>query len=80
MKVKELIAELQKLDPNLQLLAACEDEEVVVPGYLVRPFEVMEASAVSVAIDWDEKDRRTMCAVPAEDGQKFAIIDITSVI
>lgn len=79
MKVKELIAELQKLDPDLQVFAACEDEGVVVPGYLVRPFEVSEASAVSIAIDWDDKGRRTMCAVPPEDGRKFAIIDITSV-
>ncbi|MCE0778943.1 hypothetical protein [Pseudomonas sp. NMI542_15] len=79
MRVKELIAELQKLDPDMHVLAACEDEGVVVPGYQVRPFEVIEVSAVSVAIDWDDKGRRTMCAVPAEDGQKFAIMDITSV-
>lgn len=79
MKVKELIEELQKLDPNLLVLAACEDEGVVVPGYLVRPFEVIEASTVSVEIDSDNEGRRTMCAVPAEDGQKFAVIEITSV-
>lgn len=79
MRVKELIEQLQKLDPNLHVLAACEDKDVVVPGYFVRPFEVTEVSGVSVEIDWDDKGRRTMCAVPAEDGQDFAIIDITSV-
>lgn len=79
MRVKELIEELQKLDPNLLVLAACEDEGVVVPGYFVRPFEVTEASAVSVEIEWDDEGRRTMCAVPAEDGQQFAVIEITSV-
>ncbi len=79
MRVKELIAELQKLDPDMHVLAACEDEGVVVPGYQVRPFEVVEASAVSVAIDWDGKGNRTMCAVPPEDGQKFAVIEITSI-
>ncbi|RON82431.1 hypothetical protein BK635_13090 [Pseudomonas chlororaphis] len=79
MKVKDLIEELQKLDPNLQILAACEDEGVVVPGYFVRPFEVTDASAASVEIDWDDEGRRTMCAVPAEDGQQFAIIEITSI-
>ena len=78
MKVKDLSEQLQKLDPNLQVLAACEDEGVVVPGYFVRPFEVTEASAVSVEIEWDDEGRRTMCAVPAEDGRQFAVIEITS--
>jgi hypothetical protein len=80
MKVKDLIEELKKLDQNLQVLAACEDEGVVVPGYFVRPFEVTEVSAVSVEIEQDDAGRRTMCAVPAEDGQKFAVIEITSVL
>ena len=79
MKVKDLIEQLQKLDPNLQVLAACEDEGVVVPGYFVRPFEVTEVSSVSVEIGSDDEGRRTMCAVPVEDGQKFAVIEITSV-
>ena len=79
MKVKDLIEELKKLDPNLQVLAACEDEGVVVPGHFVRPFEITEVSAVSVEIEWDDEGRRTMCAVPAEDGQQFAVIEITSV-
>lgn len=79
MKVKELIDQLQRLDPNLQILAACEDQEVVVPGYFVRPFEVAEVSATSVELDWDDKGRRTICAVAAGEGQQFAIIDITSV-
>jgi hypothetical protein len=78
-KVKELIEALQKLDPNLQVLAACEDEGVVVPGSFVRPFEVVDASAVSVEIERDDQGRRTICSVPAEDGQLFAVIDITSV-
>ncbi|USW94157.1 hypothetical protein NHF39_22900 [Pseudomonas proteolytica] len=79
MKVKDLIEELQKLDPNLQVLAVCEDEGVVVSGYFVRPFEVTEVSAVSVEIERDDEGRRTMCSVPAEDGRQFAVIEITSV-
>ncbi|VVP66143.1 hypothetical protein [Pseudomonas fluorescens] len=79
MKVKDLINQLQKLDPNLQVLAACEDEGVVVQGYVVRPFEVTEVSSVSIEIDSDDEGRRTMCSVPVEDGQKFAVIEITSV-
>lgn len=78
MRVKELIEQLQKLDPNLHVLATCEDEGVVVPGYFVRPFEVAEVSAISVEIDWDDKGRRTICAVAAGEGQKFAILDITA--
>jgi hypothetical protein len=79
MKVKELIEQLQELDPNLLVLAACEDEGVVVPGYFVRPFEVTEASVVSVEIDSDSEGRRTMCSVPVGEGQKYAVIEITSV-
>lgn len=79
MKVKELIDQLQKLDPNLLVLAAWEDEGEVVSGYSVRPFEVAEVTVTSIKMDRDDEGRRTICAVAAGEGQKFAIIDITAI-
>jgi hypothetical protein len=46
MKVKELIAELQKLDPEQTVLAICEDEDILRKGQLFETFWVDSASVV----------------------------------
>lgn len=46
MKVKELIAELQKLDPEQTVLAICEDEDIVRDGRLFETFWVDSPSVV----------------------------------
>ncbi|WP_426119575.1 hypothetical protein [Pseudomonas sp. DSP3-2-2] len=48
MKVKELIAQLQKLDPNLSILASSEDSEIVEERQLIRMFEIGSSDAVEV--------------------------------
>ncbi|WP_312970864.1 hypothetical protein [Acinetobacter gerneri] len=46
MKVKELIEQLQKLDPEQTVLAICEDEDIVRKGQGVETFWVDSASVV----------------------------------
>jgi len=46
MKVKELITELQKLDPEQTVLAICEDKDILRKGQLFETFWVESASAV----------------------------------
>lgn len=59
MKVKELIAELQKLDPEQNVLAICEDEDLVGRGKGLEYFyvdSVSVARATSHRIDIGEVD------------------------
>lgn len=46
MKVKELIAELQKLDPEKNLLAICEDDDIALKGNFFETFWVESVSVV----------------------------------
>lgn len=78
MKVKELIEELQKLDPNLEVLVTSDDADVVIQGYLVRPFEIYDVSAFNVELSRDDKRRPQIAAASEGEGRKFAIIEITS--
>lgn len=54
MKVKELIEKLQKLDQNLTVYVTCEDPDVVVPGYVVRPFVIDDISVVEIEVTRDK--------------------------
>lgn len=46
MKVKELIAQLQKLDPEQTVLAICEDEDIVREAQGFETFWVDSASTI----------------------------------
>lgn len=78
MKVKELVEQLQKLDPNLTVYVASEDPDVVVPGYLVRPFVINEVSAFNIVTSRSESGIPEMAAAAAGEGHTFAVIDITA--
>ncbi|MCV4285109.1 hypothetical protein [Pseudomonas capsici] len=78
MKVKELIEQLQKLDPNLDVYATCEDPGILGENQLVRPFDIVEASAVEVELSRDESRRPQISTVVAGEGRKRAIIEITA--
>lgn len=78
MKVKELIEKLQKLDQNLTVYVTCEDPDVVVPGYLVRPFVIGDISAVQVEVSRDKDNRPEISAAAAGEGLKYATLEITA--
>ncbi|PBJ02108.1 hypothetical protein [Pseudomonas sp. ACN5] len=78
MKVKELIEKLQKLDQNLTVYVTCEDPDVVVPGYLVRPFVIGDISAVQIEVSRDKDNRPEISAAAAGEGLKCATLEITA--
>lgn len=79
MKVKELIEKLQNLDPNLEIIVTSEDQDVVVPGYSVRPFVIHDVSAFNVVTSKDEMRRAEIVAAAEGEGRKCAIIEITTI-
>lgn len=78
MKVKELIEKLQKLDQTLAVYVTCEDPDVVVPGYLVRPFVIDDISVTEIETSRDKDRRPEIVAAAAGEGQKCAILEITA--
>lgn len=78
MKVKELIEKLQKLDQNLTVYVTCEDPDVVVPGYLARPFVIGDISMVEIETTRDKDNRPEIAATASGEGQKCAILEITA--
>ncbi|WP_085599790.1 MULTISPECIES: hypothetical protein [unclassified Pseudomonas] len=78
MKVKELIEKLQKLDSNLEIYVTSEDPDVVVPGYLVRPFEINDVSAFNVVTSRDVMRRPEISAAAEGEGRECAIIEVTA--
>lgn len=78
MKVKNLIEKLQKLDQDLAVYVTCEDPDVVVPGYAVRPFVVHDVSVVEVELTRDNRNRPEIAATAVGEGRKCATLEITS--
>ena len=78
MKVKELIEKLQKLDQNLTVYVTCEDPDVVVPGYVVRPFVIDDISVVEIEVTRDKDNRPEIAATAFGEGQKCATLEITA--
>jgi len=76
-KVKDLVAQLQKLDQNLVVYATCEDSEVTGPSYFARPFVIQGVGVVEVELSRDENHRPEIVATAAGEGQKCAVLEIT---
>jgi len=78
MKVEELIARLRKLDPRLDVLCYCEDEEILPMSHGFRIFDI---AAVDVT---DAETTRTKDGVPSlklgksEHSSSHALIEITA--
>lgn len=78
MKVKEMIAQLQKLDPELTLLVLCENSEVLEKGQGIRIFEPDSADTFFANMSRDS-DYKARLAITAEgEGQKLACINVTT--
>ena len=77
MKVKDLGAQLQRLDQDLMVYVTCEDSEVTGPNYFVRPFVIQDVGVVEVELNRDENRRPEIAATAAGEGQKCAVLEIT---
>lgn len=78
MKVRDLIEKLRKLDQDLAVYVTCEDPDVVVPGYGVRPFVIDDVSVVEVELSRDKSNRPEIAATAAGEGRKCVTLEITS--
>lgn len=80
MKIKELIEELQKLDPKESIYAYCEDEDLKVEGKDVQVFsisKVSEVEAESSRLDLGS-GKPWLKFGKSADSSKFILLEITS--
>lgn len=78
MKVKDLIAQLHKLDPNLEV-CCIEDGPVPLHNDYPGPFEITEVSAQRVALSRQENGRVSISFDPEAPGARnWALVGITS--
>ena len=78
MKVKDMIAQLQKLDPELQLLVLCEDTEILEPGQAIRILEPYSADMFFAEQSRDSQHKARLTITAAGEGQKIASINVTT--
>ncbi len=78
MKVKDLIIQLSKLDPNLEV-CCIEDGPVPLHNDYPGPFEITEVSSQRVVISRNSIGRVSIKFDPAEPGaREWALVGITS--
>lgn len=78
MKVKELIAKLEKLEPELELYGYTEDESLEKPN---KPFHVFYIDSVDVHVAETFRDEnRSPCITFGEskNSRKLAFINVTT--
>ncbi|WPN50915.1 hypothetical protein QMK52_18660 [Pseudomonas sp. P9_2] len=78
MKVKDMIAQLQKLDPELHLLVLCEDSDVLEKGQGIRIFEPDSADMFFAKMSRDSSHKARLEITAAGEGQKLASINVTT--
>ena len=78
MKVKDLIAELEKFDPELDVVCYSEDEALLPPGHLFRLFDIEDVAASEG--EWRKGDDGvpSMKFVSSESARKHVFIHVTS--
>lgn len=77
MKVKELISQLEKLDPNLDVYCACDDEIPLVKDRAVIAFPVDDPSEVRANLYRDADGVLCVQASGSDNGHKIAVLNIS---
>lgn len=78
MKVKDLIAELSKIDPNLEVCCYTEDSFAATYNKGVRAFEIVSVDSVAASRARDKNGLPTLDILDAENPRKIALLEITS--
>lgn len=78
MRVRELIGELSKLDPDLMVVCWTEDEELLDKGELFRILDIDSVSTVDGETCRDDNGRVTMKIGHGKNSTKLATLDIVS--
>lgn len=77
MKVKELIAELEKLDPNKEIYGLCEDLEITKEKF-VEIFSVERIDSVEVKMGRNSKGTHDFTLFPKEGGEDNYFLYLTN--
>lgn len=78
MKVKDLIAELSKLDPELLVVGFSEDSDVLEPCQAVRLFELRSVEACNVEFERDEARKPRIRFSVSGEGRPMALLELTT--
>lgn len=78
MKIKELVEELQKLDPEKSIYGYCEDEDLKVEGKDVQIFSISKVSEVEAEPSRPDSGKPWLKFGRSESSEKFVLLEITS--
>ena len=78
MKVRELIAQLQKLDQQLEVLCYTEDDSLLAPKHGFRLLDIVATSVVEGDISRGDDHIPSLKLDKGPYSQKHAIIEVTS--
>jgi len=81
MKVKDLIKKLEEFDPELEVLLANEEDEIIGLNNLVRFFDVSHISSVHAETQRNDMERNvefTFVGLPTKHSREFVFIDVVS--
>lgn len=78
MKVKELIAALSKLDPDLPVICYSEDEALQAEGHMFRLLEINHVDALEGEMMRDDNGVATLKLGNSPLSTKMASIDVTT--
>lgn len=78
MRVHELIKALEKLNPDLHVLAYTEDEDVVETGQVIRLLDIEGVSTLTGVTSRDDQGRVRIALGSAPEAQTIATLDVTS--
>ena len=78
MKVKELVARLQKLHPEFEVLCYTEDSAVLPPNHGIRLFDIDATSVVEGEVTRGDDQIPSLKLAKGPQSQKLAVIEITS--
>ena len=78
MRVRELMERLERFDPDLEVLCATEDDELLPPGHGFRLLEINELSPVEGEKRRGDDQIPTLALRRSELSEKFVLIDVTA--
>ena len=78
MKVKELIAQLTKLDPEMSIYGSCEDGDVLENNQAIRLFDFDQADALDAVLTKRPDGKLQADMVASGEGRKIAFLGMTT--
>ncbi len=78
MKIKDLIKELQKLDPELDVYVLSEDEEITQGRNIAEVFGIKDVNSAIVEAGRDENNKPQFTFYPVEKGREICFINFTA--